>query len=98
MGSSHTGTASSNSFFLRLRLMTQPAIKMKNMRPTRPTKPKTIPDRTLLPRKAFTGARSFELMADVCPAAHGVTVLLELIEIVCPPADAVKVKTTTGGG
>ncbi|KAF8808519.1 hypothetical protein BYT27DRAFT_6547895 [Phlegmacium glaucopus] len=52
-GSSHTGTASSNSFFLRLRLMRQLAITMKNMRPTRPTKPKTIPDRILLPRKAL---------------------------------------------
>jgi hypothetical protein len=80
-------TASSNSFLLRFRLMIQVAITMRNMRPTRPTKPKTRPDRTLFSRKPFGEGGLLELIADVCAPWDAVKVM------VCPAV----VVTTRGG-
>jgi hypothetical protein len=80
-------TASSKSFLLRFRLMIQVAITMRNMRPTRPTEPKTTPNKALFCRKAVGWAGLLELIASVCPPADAVKV------IVCPAT----VVTTTGG-
>src|SRR5271168_2312273 len=73
-------TAFCNNILLRLCLMIQVAIAMRNMRAKRPVKPKITPDKVLFCRKAFAVA-----------GIVGVTV--ELIEDdVCPPAVIVEVK------
>jgi len=58
--------ASSISFLLRLRLMTQAAMAMISMRPTRPAKPKTTPDRALFCRKAVGVGEGLGLIVGVC--------------------------------